>query len=239
MGLLDGYFDPDQFGEGGGLLGRLLALQPQHAQYWQGAGFDQPSSVPQAPAPARPPGPISADNGQTSSVPQPPTSDLHSQYQALRPILGDRNAMLATVHPEVGQTLIAQALASPQRDNAANVIQAGYRMGGIPFPFPPGTPVPPPQIPMPAIPDWLKAAWPILRRGFARGAGGGGGGGDYRRCLSAADGDTEQWEDFCRSLGEGSNKIVGGQSQRGACWSKTHETDVNKKQWCENQFGAN
>jgi hypothetical protein len=29
MGLFDGYFDPEQFGEGGGLLARLRALQPQ------------------------------------------------------------------------------------------------------------------------------------------------------------------------------------------------------------------
>jgi hypothetical protein len=46
MGLLDGYFDPQQFGEGGGLLGRLLALQQQQSQY-------QPAppqtSAPQAP----------------------------------------------------------------------------------------------------------------------------------------------------------------------------------------------
>jgi hypothetical protein len=33
MGLLDGYFDPQQFGEGGGLLGRLLALQRQRGRY--------------------------------------------------------------------------------------------------------------------------------------------------------------------------------------------------------------
>jgi hypothetical protein len=36
--------------------------------------------------------------------------DLNSQYQALRSILGDRNAMLAIVHPESGKALVAQAL---------------------------------------------------------------------------------------------------------------------------------
>ena len=40
--------------------------------------------------------------------------DLNSQYQALRPVLGDRNAMLAIVHPEAGQALLAQALARQQ-----------------------------------------------------------------------------------------------------------------------------
>jgi hypothetical protein len=48
-------------------------------------------------------------------VAQPPGQDLHSQYQALRPMLGDRNAMLATVYPEVRQALIAQALAGQQQ----------------------------------------------------------------------------------------------------------------------------
>jgi hypothetical protein len=52
---------------------------------------------------------------QPPSVPQPPGQDLHSQYQALRPMLGDHHAMLATVHPELRQTLIAQALAGRQQ----------------------------------------------------------------------------------------------------------------------------
>jgi hypothetical protein len=41
MGLFDGYFDPQQFGEGGGLLGRLLALQQQQGLYNPGAGVDE------------------------------------------------------------------------------------------------------------------------------------------------------------------------------------------------------
>jgi len=55
------------------------------------------------------------DAGQPPSAPQTPGQDPHSQYQALRPMLGDRNAMLATVHPEIRQTLIAQALAGQQQ----------------------------------------------------------------------------------------------------------------------------
>jgi hypothetical protein len=55
------------------------------------------------------------NGGQAPSVPQPPGQDLHAQYQALRPMLGDRDAMLATLHPEVRQTLIAQALAGQQQ----------------------------------------------------------------------------------------------------------------------------
>ncbi len=43
-----------------------------------------------------------------------PEQDSHAQYQALRPMLGDRNAMLATLYPEVRQPLIAQALEGRQ-----------------------------------------------------------------------------------------------------------------------------
>jgi hypothetical protein len=87
-----------------------LASQPQ-----PDAGFDQPPSAPQTPGSAPPLSPIVPNDGQAPSVPQPPGQDLHSQYQALRPMLGDRNAMLATAYPEVRQTLIAQALAGQQQ----------------------------------------------------------------------------------------------------------------------------
>jgi hypothetical protein len=49
------------------------------------------------------------------------SQDLNARYQALRPVLGDRNAMLAIVHPELGQTLMAQALArQPKAGNSGN-----------------------------------------------------------------------------------------------------------------------
>jgi hypothetical protein len=86
------------------------ASQPQ-----QNAGFDQPPSAPQTPGSAPPLPPIVPNDGQAPSVPQPPGQDPHSQYLALRPMLGDRNAMLATVYPEVRQILIAQALARRQQ----------------------------------------------------------------------------------------------------------------------------
>jgi hypothetical protein len=53
---------------------------------------------------------------------------LNTQYQALRPILGDTKAMLAIVHPETGRTLIAQALASQTRPG--NTADAGPSGGG-------------------------------------------------------------------------------------------------------------
>ena len=120
MGLFDGYVDPQSFADRGGLLGRLLSLRPDLAQ--DEAGADQPAATLQAPALAPLSWPSSAFwpnaqvGGQTSTSLQPqPASDPHSQYEALRPALGDYHAMLATVHPEVSQSLIAQAAqASPQ-----------------------------------------------------------------------------------------------------------------------------
>ena len=87
-----------------------LASQPQ-----PDAGFDQPLSAPQPPGSAPPLPPIVPNDRQAPTVPQPRGQDPHSQSQALRPMLGDRNAMLATVYPEVRQALIAQALAVRQQ----------------------------------------------------------------------------------------------------------------------------
>jgi hypothetical protein len=279
MSLFDSYFDPDQFQDSGGLLGRLLSLQGQQGQYQAGAGFDprgsmegQALSAPQT-SPSMPTtsptwpsgaptssGPQTPDDGPTRNIaignyqmpqfgnadvaqaaPPPPPSpnlgdrlnaglqswahtpvgnpfaalangitgfnagqrtnavgvvpaqtpqqgsgqppdlgdrlsagfkswahtpvgnpiagianavaglssgrradpagiaqqpqadpsasppqDVHSQYQALRPLLGDRNAMLATVNPEAGQALVAQALARRQKDgNSDSAESAG------------------------------------------------------------------------------------------------------------------
>src|SRR5580704_12705915 len=100
--------DYDPFAEGGPI--QQARTQPA-SQPQPDAGFDQPPSAPQTPRSAPPLPPMVRNGGQAPSVPQPPGQDPHSQYQALRPMLGDRNAMLATVYPEVRQTLIAQALA--------------------------------------------------------------------------------------------------------------------------------
>jgi hypothetical protein len=129
MGLFDGYFDPQQFGESGGLLGRLLALLQHQAQYQPKAGFDETALAPHTPVlqPMRWPnlpgyGPSS---GEQAAAP-----NLISQYQALRRILGDHNAMIATVNPDIGKALIAQALASQQRpDNTGDVGSAGCGCG--------------------------------------------------------------------------------------------------------------
>jgi hypothetical protein len=179
MGLFDGFVASQQFGEGGGLLARLRAIQQEQDRYQPGAGFDQPASAPQSPLQSMP-WPTLPDDGQALPNSQSATSNLSSQYQALLPVLGGHDAMLATVSPGDGKTMIAQALAGQQPDNGANVVQAGFRLGGIPFPFPfpPLAPVPPPRIPMPEIPDWMKVTGSILQllqRKIISGLAGGGG----------------------------------------------------------------
>ena len=61
----------------------------------------------------------------TSSSSQAAAPNPGLQYQALRPILGDRNAMFATIDPDIGRTLIAHALANQQPGNTKNVVSVG------------------------------------------------------------------------------------------------------------------
>jgi hypothetical protein len=111
MALLDGYFAPRQFGEGGGLLGRLLALQAQQDQYQPATGFAASASAPQAAQQIAWPNPPvdGLPSGEQAGAP-----NLNSQYRALRSVLGDHKAMLATVNPESRKALVAQALAGQQ-----------------------------------------------------------------------------------------------------------------------------
>jgi hypothetical protein len=62
MGLFDGYFDPQQWPDSGGLLGRLLALQQQQDQYQPDSNFGQAQLASPAPAP------MLANDGQTPSA---------------------------------------------------------------------------------------------------------------------------------------------------------------------------
>ena len=201
MGLFDDYFDPEQFQDSGGLLGRLLSLRPQ---YRPDADNDAQASTLSAPAsPGVAPVLPTPDYGQTQNIaignyqipqfgsadvatlsqsaPSPDLGDrlsaglqswghtpvgnpfaalangiagfnsgqradeagvtqqstqtgandpvaspnLNARYQALRPVLGDRNAMLAIVHPEIGRTLIAQALVGRTRSGNTNAGSGG------------------------------------------------------------------------------------------------------------------
>ena len=91
------------------------ARTQQENQPQTDAGFDQPPSTPQTPGSAPPLPPIVPNGDRRPPFRNRHGQDQHSQYQALRPMLGDRNAMLATVYPDVRQTLIARAPAGQQQ----------------------------------------------------------------------------------------------------------------------------
>lgn len=116
-------------------------------------------------------------------------------------------------------------------------VTAGFSRFGV---RPPPTSIPPGMIPpisTPAIPEWWSTAaklFQILPRGMY--GGGSGGRNAYNRCIRAAEGNTEDWNDFCRYLERDENNTLGGESQNRACWSKAFESEAQKKQWCENQF---
>jgi RHS repeat-associated protein len=60
---------------------------------------------------------------------------------------------------------------------------------------------------------------------------------DYDRCIEAANGSDDDWAKFCGSIpGSMPNRVSGGGSARGACYSKTLESRISKKNWCRNQF---
>jgi hypothetical protein len=82
MGLFDGYVDPQQFNGGGGLLGRLLALQQFQGQYQPDADSGQASSVPQMPSLASMLSPLLSNYGQPPAYWQPSTSTPNPQYRA-------------------------------------------------------------------------------------------------------------------------------------------------------------
>ena len=57
-------------------------------------------------------------------------------------------------------------------------------------------------------------------------------------CLRAAEGDPEDWEDFCGGLPDVlGNAVAGRQPAKDACRRKTYESKQSKINWCHNQFG--
>lgn len=127
--------------------------------------------------------------------------------------------------------------ASPQSSPRAAPVAAGFGQFSRPRPFPPFGPVPAPEgSEAPAHEFWrrLKEFWSHISPRI----GASGGGSDFNRCLRAASGSTEDWEEFCRSIPSGlMSKTVGGETAKRACWSKTYESGNNKTEWCDNQFG--
>jgi hypothetical protein len=124
MGLFDGYFDPERFGEGGGLLGRLLALQQQQGIHNPTGDPDHGSFAPHA----------SASKPNVTEFAQPSlgslaSSDPDAQFQALRPLLGDHYAMIATINPDIGKVLIARAMPKQRREDKPRKSSAEHGCG--------------------------------------------------------------------------------------------------------------
>jgi hypothetical protein len=163
-----------------------------------------------------------------------------SPYQP--PAGNDRAAPATPLDPN-----FRQLSRTPSSDRAQGAIAAPGQSADQPRPTysvgaggspdsPDATTVPPPpqSIPMSAVPEWLKAFGKVLHFDPSNWSSD-----DYARCLKAAAGSTEDWEDFCRNLPRGKNNTAGGESQNRACWSKTFQSEADKKRWCDNQFGNN
>jgi len=173
---------------------------------------------------------LASRNSNFSPASQNPTA-LANGIVAMANV-GSQNPTQAAPQASGGVLGTHSGQSMPSNATAPTIKMAQRVLPGIPFPLP-GPPTP---IPMPAIPDWLKAAGPILRGVFSHLRIGGYD--NYSRCMRAAAGDTDQWEDFCRHLGAGMSNTSGGETQNRACWSKTFESKNNKEQWCRNQFGG-
>jgi hypothetical protein len=79
MGLFDSYFDPEQFGEGGGLLGRLIALHQQQDMYQPNTASNQAPAVSQTLSPTLPS--LGSPNyDQSLSALRPAVQDSPVQY---------------------------------------------------------------------------------------------------------------------------------------------------------------
>ncbi|OIQ63698.1 hypothetical protein GALL_547600 [mine drainage metagenome] len=121
MGLFDSYFDPEQFQDSGGLLGRLLSLQGQQDQYQPGAGFDgqgsaygQPAAAPQTPVFPAVALPASTNVAPATIAPQPP------DYGQTQDIAIGNSQM-----PQFGRADIAQA--APPAPDFCDRLNAGFQ----------------------------------------------------------------------------------------------------------------
>ncbi|MDP1868258.1 hypothetical protein [Bradyrhizobium sp.] len=196
----------------GGLLGRWLELQAaqQQPQWSEGDGGGMPS------APAEPkfrlvrisPVVQPQDGGDVFSHPS------HSAVEAALPPDALRESN--------------QSFQKPGADNERPApVVAGIARIGRAIPIGPGTI---PQIPMPSIPEWLKAIGRILQLDSTTWSGrGGGGNNDYDRCMKAAEQGTLQWDNFCRSMPPGQPRAI--------CFTKSRESEAVKKGWCASEFG--
>jgi hypothetical protein len=206
----------------GGLFGRWLELQAARQQ----------------------PQPFAGDRGQMPSAPADP--NVRRLVRVSPPVQPQGGAGVSNrpSYSAFGDSIPSDVLSASYHgsgESGADTERPAPVIAGFPqirrsTTMPPMGPGTLPSIPMPQIPEWLKVIGRVLQ--FDPRTWSGGGGNDaYRRCIKAAGGSTEDWEEFCNSLGHGQNNTLGGESQKRACWAKTFETETNKRLWCSNQFG--
>jgi hypothetical protein len=205
--------DAGAYGNPGGLLGRLLALQENQSQPVSnspGSLRSEPrnSNVRRLSSPIL--GMSSPDVSQLSSQPQEQSypSYLSSDGGAS---LGAQRAST----PDVQSFKTSQVATEPTQlaDASVHMTPVAWRGRGIPIPVPmppigPGTI---PQIPMPHVPDWLRAYWslPLLLPSLMSERLGGKGEDEneclkrwydeYSRCDMFKRPDTNRYRDACRA----------------------------------------
>jgi hypothetical protein len=102
MGLLDGYFDPEQFQASGGLLGRLRSLQGYDGQYGPVADPDSPNA--------------------TANAQPPPWSQMLAPFRMrvpnlpgyVQPVSDPQTSALASANPGAGKPQFTQIAEGPQ-----------------------------------------------------------------------------------------------------------------------------
>jgi hypothetical protein len=223
---------PGGGGAQGGLLGRLQVLGGGLNQRSLAGVTEAPPSrlldanvrrLSRLPIPGRKPDTIqSSRNEIETSQDHPPVGSEQSGFSPEASLAG------AGSFDAFGERTAAPWFAS------ATTAPLSWRGRGSSVPIQPSTPRPPISFP---VPDWWDTAAKILQI-LPRGIYGNGSDGRdaYGRCIRAAEGSIDDWNDFCTFLGRGTNHVAGGGSQNQACWGKTHESATNKRNWCENQF---
>jgi hypothetical protein len=106
MGLFDGYVDPQQFGSGGGLLGRLLALPQMQGVNQPDVDVDATSVPPTSSVPPLLPGFGALQTNGTSSSPL-------TSYQPLQPPSGVQPQTIAEAFSSIGPASASHPLAGP------------------------------------------------------------------------------------------------------------------------------
>jgi hypothetical protein len=116
MGLFDSYFDPDQFQDSGGLIGRLQSLQGMQGLYQPGAGFAPQTTADGSSAPPMSPTVAMPGAASTPATPQTPDDDPTQNIA-----IGNYQM------PQFGRADVSQAAPSPPPPDLGDRLSAGLQ----------------------------------------------------------------------------------------------------------------